>query len=195
MVTRMNLVDLIVQVKIMNQQRKEKSGEKGISKARNPDPDWHPKMNYDGEKENVSSDPEWLPSDDIDIPKETKTTHENETKTTHKNDMNITHRNETGRITLTKDRIKEIKSEMISRRSLIHHLKRRQGKTLRQVNNWKKVMRDLQNKNKDSSTSKSANLPTKKSATGGDFTFKSYKLVKNKIKQNQLFRVVMKLNT
>ena len=130
MVTRMNLVHLIVQVKIMNQQRK-KAGRKGISKARNSDPDWHPKMNYDGEKGNFSSDLEWLPIDDIDIPKETKTTHKNETKTTHKNDTNITHRNETGRITLMKDRTKEIKSEIRSRRSLIRHPKMRHGKTLR----------------------------------------------------------------
>ena len=85
--------------------------------------------------------------------------------------MNITHRNETGHITLTKDRIKEIKSEMRFRRSLTHHLKRSHGKTLRQVNNWRKVMCDLQNKNRDSSTSRSAKLPMKQSATGRDFTF------------------------
>ena len=112
-----------------------RTGRKGISKERNQYLDWHPKRNYEGENENLSSDPEWLSSADINIPKEMRTTHKNKTKTTHKNDTNITHRNETGKITLMKNRIKEIKSEMRSRRSLIHHLKRRHGKILRQVNN------------------------------------------------------------
>ena len=43
-------------------------------------------------------------------------------------------------------------------------------------------MRNLQNKNRDSTTPKSAKLLTKQSATGRDFTFKSHKLVKNQNK-------------
>ena len=120
-------------------------GRKGISKERNQDPDWHPKRNYDGEKENSSSDPEWLPSDDIDIPKENTSS---DPEWLPSDGTEFTHRNETGKITLTKDRIKEVKSEMRFRRSLIRHPKRRHGKTLRQVNNWRKVMCDLQDKNR-----------------------------------------------